>query len=588
MIAAAFCAAVLAVAAAAPAAAALAERPLVYVVVVDGLDGDRVDAGRAPFVSSLLQGSDAHATYYRESRAVMASETNPNHVAMATGAYGGDSGIPANAFAVYHPIAGEDSCAPTGPTDLSRPPFPTSGESATCLNAETMFAAILRQGDPDRLATAAIFGKPKLGRIFAGRTVDPARRDVDHLWAPCSSGADDDDYCGNVPTNPVTGYAIDDATVMDELLRTIDRGVEADGRIKRPDLTLVNLPQVDSAGHAFGTDSGPYDQAIGLADAEIRRLVERLRARAEWTRTVLILLSDHSMESTPSKVTLTSRLTDAGIPAESFTIVQNGGSDFVYLADRAGADRFELLKRMRAAALGGPGVHEALYREPNPADGGEAATIAGAHPGWMLAGERVPDLLVTAEAGTAFSDPTPSSNPLAGNHGGETTRDNFLAVVSGGDGVVAQDLAGTRDARFDDTLANPGQAEEVDVAPTVMGLFGLVAPRDSAGRFLAEAFDWKRLPGFARPAKPALRVRGSRRGARGCSYALDWTPGSVYDLQIRSGRRWGRVRRRLTHASSGFRGRADRRYTVRVRSRAESGVHSRWTARTLAGRGRCL
>ena len=73
------------------------------------------------------------------------------------------------------------------------------------------------------------------------------------------------------------------------------------------------------------------------------------------------------------------------------------------------------------------------------------------------------------------------NNPLTGNHGGPQTRDNFFAVTGGGDGVRSQSLAGNRDAFFDDTLSNPAQAENVDVAPTVMGLFGLAAPRDSAG-----------------------------------------------------------------------------------------------------------
>jgi hypothetical protein len=173
-------------------AAAHAERPLVYTVVIDGLDGDRVDEGKAPFISSLLA---ERATYYRESRSVMIAETNPNHVAMMTGAYGNASGLPGNAFALYAPLAGEDSCQAPGPVDETKPPSVTSGESSGCLLAETVFGAIRRQGNPDGLLTAAIFGKPKLGRIFAGG-------DVDHLWAPCSSGADDDSYCGQVPTAP--------------------------------------------------------------------------------------------------------------------------------------------------------------------------------------------------------------------------------------------------------------------------------------------------------------------------------------------------------------------------------------------------
>jgi hypothetical protein len=51
-------------------------RPIVYAVVIDGLDGDKVDAGKAPFISSLL-----------------------------------------------------GSCQTTGPADESKPPTPTSGES---------------------------------------------------------------------------------------------------------------------------------------------------------------------------------------------------------------------------------------------------------------------------------------------------------------------------------------------------------------------------------------------------------------------------------------------------------------------------
>ena len=33
--------------------------PLVFTVVIDGLDGDAVDAGSAPFISSLLAGKGA-------------------------------------------------------------------------------------------------------------------------------------------------------------------------------------------------------------------------------------------------------------------------------------------------------------------------------------------------------------------------------------------------------------------------------------------------------------------------------------------------------------------------------------------------
>ena len=562
-------------------AQARAERPIVYAIVIDGLDGDRVDQGDAPFISSLMA---ERGTYYRESRSVMIAETNPNHTAMMTGAYGNTSGIPGNAFALYAPLASEDSCQETGPSDESRAPTVTSGESASCLVAETVFGAIKRQGNPDGLLTAAIFGKPKLGRIFSAAGAD-------HLWAPCSSGADDDAYCGQVPTNPVTGYAVDDRTVMDEVLRTIREGIGAQHR--RPDFTFVNLHQVDSAGHASGT--GPaYDGAIRLADDEIARLVSELRARGEWERTVLILLSDHSMDTTPKKTNLSGAFQAGGIASGDFVAVQNGSVDMVYLADRRAGTRFELLRRMRERALATDGVSEALYREPNPADGGTAHTLDAVHPGWRLAGPRTGDLVVTHDPGGAFTDPGSFDNPLVGNHGGPQTRDNFFAVVGGGPGIRSQALAGNMDAQFDDTLSNPSQAENVDVAPTVMGLFGLSAPRDNAGRFLSEAFNLSQLPGDAAPAaavaRPRLRVKRitRRRCARTRRYRVSWSPRrGRYDLTRRSRGRTRTLLRNSSRTAVRMRLRTARRYRVRVRMRAASGVPGPWASRAIRAR-RCL
>ena len=442
--------------------------------------------------------------------------------------------------------------------------------------AETLFEAVKRQGNPDGLLTAAIFGKPKLGRIFQDSGVD-------HLWAPCASGADDDSYCGQVPTNPITGYAVDDRTVMDEVIRTIREGVGAQHR--RPDFTFVNLHQVDSAGHATGT--GPaYDTAIGQADQEIGRLVGELQSRGEWQRTVLILLSDHSMDTTLQKTNLKSAFTAGAIAPTDYVVVQNGSVDLVYLADRTSPNRFDLLKRMRAQALATEGVQEALYREPNPADGGTANTLAGAHPAWHLEGARTGDLVVTHTPGGAFSDPGSFDNPLTGNHGGPHTRDNFFAVTSGGDAVRSQALAGNRDVLFDDTTSNPGQAENVDVAPTVMGLFGLQPPTGNAGRFLSEAFNLGAVPGAGTPPSAAGRARlhvrrlTRRRCAAVRRYGLRWTPrGARYDLTRRTNHRTRTLLRNSARTHARVKLRSGHRYRVRVRIRAASGKPGRWTSR---------
>lgn len=472
--------------------------PLVYVLVLDGLDGDHVDQGKAPYLSSLLAGRDeARATLFKESRSVMLAETNPNHTAMATGDYSGRSGIAGNSFAVYAQGDTDGDSCPGGPVDETQPPRVVSGESATCLVSESFFQAAARQANADEITTAGIFGKPKLGKIFSGQRVGGGQA-ADYLWAPCEQSSSDPEYCRDVPINPATQYALDDAIVMDELLRSVREGVPADGAVKRPNLTFVNFPQIDSAGHATGTGAA-YDTAIGQADTELRRFVAQQKQLGLWARTVMVVLSDHSMDTTGQKTSLTQRFDAAGISSSSYEIVQNGSVDMVYLTNRADPGRFDLLRRLRSAATssilgaaGTPDVDEALYRESNPLDGDSANTIDVVHPGWRNAGPRTGDLFVTHQPGGAFTDP---ANPLAGNHGGPQTTDNFLAVVGGSELIANRGaLAGEVGPRFDDTLLNPTQSENVDVAPTVLGLLGRKPPAQSRGRFLAEAFVLSRLP----------------------------------------------------------------------------------------------
>lgn len=201
---------------------------------------------------------------------------------------------------------------------------------------------------------------------------------------------------------------------------------------------------------------------------------------------------------------------------------------------------------------------------------------------------------MTHDPAGAFSDPGPFDNPIPGNHGGPHTRDNFLAVMSGGGLVRAQALAGNRDASFDDTLSNPGQAENVDVAPTVMGLFGLLPPRDNSGRFLSEAFNLSSVPGGGTPApaagRPHLRVRPltRRRCARARRFSLTWTPaGARYDLTRRSRGRTRVLLRDTPRTRLRVRLLSQRRYRLRLRMRAASGAPGRWTSRGLRVR-RCL
>jgi hypothetical protein len=381
-----------------------------------------------------------------------------------------------------------------------------------------------------------------------------------------------------------------DADVMTEVIRTVDEGVQADGAVKRPNLTFVNLPTIDSAGHASGTQSGAYDTAIGLADTELQRFVENQKAKGLWERTVMFVVSDHSMDTTlSSRPSLRATFNLAGIPDGDVLVVQNGSVDMVYLADRNRPDRDAFLARLRAAALTAPGVDEALYRLPNPADGGAAHTLTGAHPGWRIAGPRTGDLLVTQLEGGAFNEP----NPLVGNHGSPRTTDNTFAIIAGGNQVRQQAVGGVVGPRFDDTLQNPGSAQNVDVAPTVMALLGRAAPQHSEGRVLAEAFEPGVLPG-APTIQPARRLltlaRVTRRFGRRAPLRVRFrvSRAATVTIDVRRGkRRVRRVRVRVSRPSAIYRLRftprrlkRKGRYTIRITARA-GGVTARSTRTTV-------
>jgi predicted AlkP superfamily pyrophosphatase or phosphodiesterase len=473
-------------------------KPLVYVFSLDAQDGDRaIDQGRAPFLGRLVRGEEgARATYYRESRGIMVSETNPNHTAMVTGAYGERSGIPATPSPsttrprrrAARPTAARSTRSPRG--RARRPAgqaVVTSGEAATCLQAETFFTALERRAPG--IVTAGIFGKPKLARIFETQLVKPVtstpttctRRARGPSRIRRTAGA-----TRSIPSSatPTTSSSWPRSSAP------VNEGVDSDGARKRPNLTFVNFPDIDQTGHVSGAREA-YETQIMRTDMQIQRFVENQKAQGLWGRTVIFFVSDHSMDTTPPNLQTNSLERVFGDDADAVEVVLNGSVDMVYLKDRNRPDRDALLKRLRDKAVAARLRRRGAVPPAEPARRRRPLHARRGPPGWHIAGERTGDLLVTAKTSQSFGEPT---NPLNGNHGAPTTLDHTFAIVSGGNQVRQQAIDGRQGDRFDDTLLNPQQAENVDVAPTVMALFGQAPPAQNQGRVLTEAFTPGTLP----------------------------------------------------------------------------------------------
>jgi arylsulfatase A-like enzyme len=418
--------------------AARAERPHVYLVIVDGLAPGMVTATRMPVLLALVEREKPRSTLFREARAVMPARTNPNHVSLLTGVHPAAHGITGNAH--WSRVAG----AP--PARLDDPAL---------IEVETLFT-VIEETSP-RLVTAGVFGKPKLARLFSA--VPGRQRGPDHLWSPAR-----DAPAGG--RDRVTGYSFD-ATTLEAVLHL--------ERTSAPDLAVVNLADVDRVGHGRGPESPEYAQAVTAADAAIGRLVDHLRAAGRWQRSVVIVTADHGFAdltpgpARPDPVIRVGRVLErAGVGGVQ--LVADGGVEHVYAeglpaeAPDAGAAR-DTLARVARLAAGTPGVAEVLARLPVPG----ARSLVETHPDWQLGHPRTGELLLVAAPGFQFVDPFDRvAAGLRGNHGGpEDAR--VPLVVTGG-------WSGLRTAPPD--TPSPSL---VDVAPTIAALLAVRGSRRADG-----------------------------------------------------------------------------------------------------------
>jgi ectonucleotide pyrophosphatase/phosphodiesterase family member 5 len=437
---------------AAPGSGAGGEAPVrVYLVVVDGLRPDEV--ALMPTLSTLA----AEGTYYPEARADMVAETSTNHASMITGMRPTRHGIAANAVPTL----------PVRPSDDPR-----------YLKADSLFTLLARQAP--QLVTAAIGAKTYVADLCRHDRTGDGDTDAGHVNEPLV----------------VVPVALDSAP--DE-----ETGTEAVviSREHDPDLLFLNLGDVDRMGHFDETGGMTEGQLPALrratllrADAQIARLVAELRRSGRWESTVFMVTADHSMDWSRRDrgLNLAPRFQADELLRDEVLAAINGGASLYALRspDEPRAD--ERLRRMRELALSVEGVEHALYLRPNPADGGERHWVGHVFPQWGLAGDMVGDMIVTVAPGYRLGHdlraPEVVANPIPGNHGHPTTLPIPIVVSGGWDGVRAQDVTPSDELSVTDE--DPGQARNIDLAPTAAWLLGLHGPPGGFdGRVLTEAFD---------------------------------------------------------------------------------------------------
>lgn len=223
-------------------------------------------------------------------------------------------------------------------------------------------------------------------------------------------------------------------TRVDEVLNWLDQP-EGD----RPDLATLYFDIVDTAGHEFGPDALETNEAVNRVDGYIGRLVEGLRARGIYDRTVLVIVSDHGMAQTsPERVI---NLADVVDP-EAVQVVYGGPANFINPVPGREAEV--------EAALSVPRPHLECWRKADI----PARLVLGSNP-------RVTAWVCMAETGWLLA--ARPVTRVGGAHGYDNAAPEMAAIfIARGPGVAA----GVRLSDLD----------SVDVQPFLARLLRISAP----------------------------------------------------------------------------------------------------------------
>jgi predicted AlkP superfamily pyrophosphatase or phosphodiesterase len=217
----------------------------------------------------------------------------------------------------------------------------------------------------------------------------------------------------------------------------------------RPRLITSWFRGGDHAGHLHGPASDEVHRVLRAQDRALAGLVARLEVRGAFATTTLLLVSDHGMLAVERHADLDAALRDGGVAASVL-----GGGGFAIVSVRGGSG--EAARAVSVARALGLEAHA-----PREAP----AELRLGHP-------RFGDIAVLAPPGVAISRSDALRPAMRGSHG-------YRPDVRGMGAIF---VAFGRGARPGTEL---GEVRAVDVAPTVLALLGIPAPRWMEGSPIA-------------------------------------------------------------------------------------------------------
>lgn len=364
--------------------AAQTTRPdLVILVSIDGFSPDYLGKGQTPVLDGLVAGGA-----FGSMRPSFPSVTFPNHYTLVTGLHPDHHGVVGNRFADAQLGAFTMASKESGFWDQGEPIWVTAEKAG--VRTGTMFWP---------------------GSEVEIHGVRPSQ------WAPFDQGMPGD-------------------ARVDRLLSWLDLPLD-----QRPKLETLYFDIVDTAGHRNGPDSAETRAAAASVDASMARLIEGLKARGLYDRTMLVVVSDHGMAATsPERVVWIDDIID---PAA----LKIGYGGAVLTADPAPGREAEVQQK-----LVGRHPHMECWNKVDM----PARLVYGSNP-------RVAQIVCLVETGWLTATRDRPVTRAGGAHGYDNQAPEMAAIfIAHGPGVVA----GRRLTDMD----------SVDVQPFLARMLGIAAP----------------------------------------------------------------------------------------------------------------
>jgi arylsulfatase A-like enzyme len=286
------------------------------IVICDSLRADLITARDAPFLAEFA----AQSARFADHRSVFPSTTRTSAASIATGCLPARHGLLGNTMALDE---GEGLvCLSVGKPDFRDRLHRATGRT---LHMPTLAEKLSAVGE-----TAIAFSNVSPGAAYF---LDPDG----FGWVYNAAGSYGP---GRRPLPASEGLAIGKGEVGDK--EATERFCEEVLRDRAPALAILWLSEPDYTGHHSPLGSPAHRAAIASADANVRRVADTVATLdPSGESTLLIVGSDHGMETVDETIDLDALLVDAGLkraPGSSEIVVApNGTAALLYFADPRGS-----------------------------------------------------------------------------------------------------------------------------------------------------------------------------------------------------------------------------------------------------------